>query len=126
MGYLVDSNVLIDYIAERFDPERLTKLDLIFDIELNTSIIWKIEVLGFNVPEVEEVKLYNFFSIANVIGLTNEISELTISLRKSVKIKIPDAIIAATAIIHNLTLLTRNLKDFKDLPDLTIEDPYTL
>ena len=126
MGYLVDSNVFIDYIAERFDPERLTKLDLIFDIELNTSIIWKIEVLGFNVPEVEEVKLYNFFSIANVIGLTNEISELTISLRKSVKIKIPDAIIAATAIIHNLTLLTRNLKDFKDLPDLTIEDPYTL
>ena len=117
---------MIDYIAERFDPERLTKLDLIFDIELNTSIISKIEVLGFNVPEVEEVKLYNFFSIANVIGLTNEISELTISLRKSVKIKIPDAIIAATAIIHNLTLLTRNLKDFKDLPDLTIEDPYTL
>ena len=126
MGYLVDSNVLIDYIAERFDPERLTKLDLIFDIELNTSIISKIEVLGFNVPEVEEVKLYNFFSIANVIGLTNEISELTISLRKSVKIKIPDAIIAATAIIHNLTLLSRNLKDFKDLPDLIIKDPYTL
>ena len=126
MGYLVDSNVLIDYIAERFDPEKLTKLDLIFDVELNTSVISKIEVLGFAVPEAEAVKLHNFFSIANVIGLTNEICELTILLRKSVKIKIPDAIIAATAIIHNLTLISRNLKDFKDLPDLIIKDPYTL
>ena len=126
MGYLVDSNVLIDYIAERFDPEKLTKLDLIFDAELNTSVISKIEVLGFAVPEAEAVKLQNFFSIANVIGLTSEICELTILLRKSVKIKIPDAIIAATAIIHNLTLLSRNLKDFKDLPDLIIKDPYTL
>lgn len=42
MGYLVESNVLIDYVAERFDPQQLHKLDAIFDGELNVSVITKI------------------------------------------------------------------------------------
>lgn len=66
MGYLVDSNVLIDYVAQRFMQAQLLKLDAIFDAELNVSIITKIETLGFNAPPAEEKKMLQFFSVATL------------------------------------------------------------
>lgn len=126
MEYLVDSNVLIDYVAQRFKPQQLIQLDVIFDVALNVSAISKIETLGFNTPIEEEKKMLQFFSISNIIGLTDDIIELTIQLRKTNKIKTPDAIIAATALTHSLTLITRNLSDFINIPGLTVIDPHTL
>lgn len=125
MGYLIDSNVLIDYVVERFKPQQLLKLDTIFDIELNVSVITKVETLGFNAPPEEEKKMLQFFSVANIIALTDEIIQLTIHLRKTVKLKTPDAIIAATALVYNYTLFSRNLSDFKNIPGLTVIDPHT-
>ena len=126
MGYLVDSNVLIDYVAERFSPEQLAKLDDIFDKDLTVSVITKIETLGFNAPDPEQKKMVQFINLANILGLSDDIVQQTIDLRKNNKLKTPDAIIAATAIVHNLPLLSRNTKDFKNIPDLTIIDPHTL
>ena len=126
MGFLVDSNVLIDYIAERFRPEQLLKLDAFFDAELNISIITKIETLGFNAPAAEEKKMLQFLSVANIIALTDDIAQLTIQLRKTIKLKTPDAIIAATSIIYKHTLLSRNLADFKNIPTLVVVDPHIL
>ena len=40
------------------------------------------------------------------------------------KIKLPDAIIAATALVHNLTLLTRNEKDFSKISNVEITNPW--
>ena len=74
MGYLVDSNVLIDYVAERFVTAHLLKLDAIFDEELNISIITKIETPGFNAPPAEEKKMLQFFSVANIIALNDDVS----------------------------------------------------
>ena len=126
MGYLVDSNVLIDYVAERFSPEQLAKLDDIFDKDLTVSVITKIETLGFNAPDPEQKKMVQFINLANILGLSDDIVQQTIDLRKNNKLKTPDAIIAATAIVHNLPLLSRNTKDFKSIPDLTVIDPHTL
>ncbi|MBL7776246.1 MAG: type II toxin-antitoxin system VapC family toxin, partial [Saprospiraceae bacterium] len=49
-----------------------------------------------------------------------------ISLRKAHKIKLPDAIVAATALVHNLSLLTRNESDFRKIPDLKLINPHNL
>ncbi|MDQ8004032.1 MAG: hypothetical protein REI64_04465 [Pedobacter sp.] len=48
----------------------------------------------------------------------------TISIRKTKKIKLPDALLAATAIINDFTLLTRNVDDFVGIDDLKIENPW--
>jgi predicted nucleic acid-binding protein len=48
----------------------------------------------------------------------------TILLRQQHKIKTPDAIIAATALIHNLTLVSRNTVDFKSISGLKVINPY--
>lgn len=102
------------------------KLDAIFDAELNVSVITKIETLGFNPPPEEEKKMLQFFNVANIIALSDDIIQLTIHLRKKVRLKTPDAIIGSTALVYNHILLSRNLADFKNVPGLTVIDPYTL
>jgi predicted nucleic acid-binding protein len=84
------------------------------------------EVLGFN-GDSKEMELANeFITDSIVIGLEEAIILRTITLRKQQKIKLPDAIIAATALVHHLTLVTRNLEDFKSIPGLTMVDPVEL
>lgn len=66
----------------------------------------------------------NFINQASVITIDDDIIEQTIQIRKSHKIKIPDAIVAATAIINDLILLTRNTGDFKGIKNLRTENPW--
>ncbi|EMM77923.1 toxin-antitoxin system, toxin component, PIN domain protein [Leptospira santarosai str. 2000030832] len=50
----------------------------------------------------------------------------TIRLRQAYKIKTPDAIIAATALVHGLTLVSRNVPDFSSISNLNVIDPWKL
>jgi predicted nucleic acid-binding protein len=58
------------------------------------------------------------------VEYNKNIEEKTIDIRKEINIKIPDAIIAATAITYDCTLVTRNVDDFKNLSNLKIFNPY--
>ena len=60
----------------------------------------------------------------NVIGVSQDIAERSVSIRQEYGMKLPDAIILATAQIHRLTLVTRNTKDFAGLSGVVT--PYTL
>jgi predicted nucleic acid-binding protein len=90
------------------------------------SVISKIEVLGFNAPSQELKLLEDFFNDVMILDLNSEVIEQTILLRRAVKMKTPDAIIAATAVAYQLSLITRNTVDFKNIPGLTIVDPYSV
>jgi predicted nucleic acid-binding protein len=54
------------------------------------------------------------------------IIERAIEIRRSVRVKTPDAIIAATALIYGASLVTRNVRDFTVVPELTLVDPASL
>jgi predicted nucleic acid-binding protein len=89
----------------------------------NISVITEIEALSWvsaDKPKEEIVK--SFINDANIINLTSEIVKKCISIRRNRKIKTPDAIIAATAIVNNYTLITSDT-DFDKIPDLKIIDP---
>jgi predicted nucleic acid-binding protein len=58
--------------------------------------------------------------------VTKDIENQTVHIRKNHKIKLPDAIIAATALVHGCTLVTNNEKDFSGIKDLTIVNPYKI
>lgn len=126
MGYLVDSNVLIDYVAERFTRDQLKFLDVVFDNAILISIITKIEILSYNSAEDEEAKMIQFLDSSDIIALTEDVVTKTILIRKSIKIKTPDAIIAATALVNDHTLITNNTSDFKRIKELKIFNPYSL
>ena len=126
MGYLVDSNVLIDYVADRFNKAQLKTLDLILDEALRVSVITKIEILGYNgVPEEDE-KMLEFLNYAEILALSESIVERTIHLKKAIKMKTPDAIIAATALVYGFTLITNNVADFRRVEALKVFNPYEL
>ena len=57
--------------------------------------------------------------------MTDEIVDLTIDIRRQSKIKLPDAVIAATSLNNNLILITRNDKDLKDIKGLEIYNPFS-
>lgn len=124
MAYLFDSNVLIYHLnGELNSPGKaLLKAGLLGNGAY--SIISKIEVLGFQQPTAVEIQARQLFSNLTEIPLTSEIAEQTIALRKLYKIKLPDAIIAATAMIQALQLITRNSSDFARITGLLILNPF--
>jgi len=91
------------------------------------SIISRIELLGwYNAPAAELAKLEQFINNAFIFELEESIILKTIEIRQQHRIKTPDAIIAATSIIHNLQLLTRNTNDFKNIKNLITLNPFDL
>jgi predicted nucleic acid-binding protein len=66
-----------------------------------------------------------FVQDANVLALTPAVVAQCVSIRRSRKIKTPDAIMVATAIVHNLTLITSD-KDFDNIEGLQVMDPRSL
>ncbi len=95
-------------------------LSEIIDEIPNISVITQIEALSWihsNKTKENIVKM--FIDDAIVLPLTNEIVSRCIKIRRSNKLKTPDAIIAATAIEHNFTLLTKD-KDFFNVKGLKI------
>jgi hypothetical protein len=126
MGYLIDTNVLIQYVAEEYSQHDLLKLDIIMDDVFNLSVISKIETLGFSGNTAEEMaKMSAFIGAAHVIGLSDAVVSQTILLRKTYKIKTPDAIIAATAIVQNLILVTHD-SGFQKINDLQVVEPIDI
>lgn len=119
--YLIDSNTLIEYTGKLLPPSGHTAVTTIIDEEFNISFISKIEVLGHSLTDSA---LEDFIEIAIMYDVNSGIIQQAIDLRKKIKIKIPDAIIAATALVYNLTLVTRNINDFKNIPDLDLLNPW--
>lgn len=122
-NYLLDTNAVLDFLGNKLSNNARVILSQIIDEEINLSAINKIELLGFSRIEQE---LIEFVSFANVYPITDEIVEKTIEIRRVYKIKLPDAIIAATAVYHKFTLITNNIKDLKDLKELKMLCPNNL
>ena len=113
--YLVDTNILIYCFNNDIPMDSVDKIEEIFSQHFNISIITKMEFLGFrghNENSFKQAK--SFIMNANAIGLDDVISDRVVDIRRSHNIKLPDAIIAATAIENDLILVTRNTDDFKN------------
>ena len=118
---ILDSNVIIDAVRNLIDIERS-----IFQFkDIYISLITYIEVLGYNFKDENEKLLTSqILGMFVIINPDVEIADLTISYRKMKKIKVPDAIILATARKLNAILLTSNIADFKNIDaDVVIEEP---
>ncbi len=84
------------------------------------------EVLGYKLTDAEIQLFEDLFSDGNVLQINDDVVIGVINIRRSLKIKLPDAIIAATAFINNLELVTDNTTDFFRVPGLKIVKPGSL
>jgi len=118
---LLDTNVVIYLHGGQLEDKISAELR---SSSLDTCNIIIAEVLGYNFTDSEEAKYFeNLFSTMNNYMLDTEVTNRVIELRKSTKVKLPDAIIAATALVNDLVLWTHNTDDFKDIPKLRLFDP---
>ncbi|WP_439489865.1 type II toxin-antitoxin system VapC family toxin [Algoriphagus sp.] len=125
-SYLIDTNVIIDWLAGKFQANQQNFLNDVINQTPTISVITKIELLGFNTSKNHEELLRNFINDSLIINLSDQIVNECIRIRKSSKIKLPDALIASTAITFNSILLTRNTSDFSSLKRLEIINPHLI
>ena len=125
-GYLLDSNVIIGYLAGKIPSSGMEVVSEIVAKRPNISVISQIEVLRFNDTPENEAVLKEFINMSKIHPLSNSIVEYTIKLCKQTKIKLPDAIIVATAIVEGYTLVTRNIDDFKKISALILLNPWDI
>jgi len=107
ISYLLDTNVVIGLLKAFPDALNLTKTHPDLLERCAVSQITRMELLGF--PELDtesQQEIQAFLENCPVILLDEQIEISAIALRRSGRFKLPDAIIAATAQVHHLTLLT--------------------
>ena len=121
MKALYDTNILIDYLngvdAARAELDR--------PVERLVSIITWMEVLAGARDEAEEDVIDMFLRDFRLVDLTRRVAREAVEIRRSRRIRLPDAIVWASARSESALLVTRNTKDFpKDDPGLRV--PYMI
>jgi len=120
-NYLIDTNAILDFLGRKLPAKSQYKLSEIIDKQINISAINKIELLGFSKVEQIIIDLVNY---AVIYHIDDEIIDKTIELRKKYKIRLPDTIIAATAIVNDFILISHNFRDFQKIRELNFIDSY--
>jgi len=118
--FLIDTNIIIYSLQGKLDLSDLFKTE----DDLYISSITYIEALGYHFQnQSDENEMVEICDMFERLFLTEKVEKQTILIRKTNKIKLPDAIIAATAMVHNLTLVTCNSDDFKNIQGLKMINP---
>ena len=117
---LFDTNILIDFLtgvpAAREEIAR-------YEAPAISVIAW-MEVLVGARPETEAVTR-RFLSRFHLVEIDAQVAERAVLIRRGGRIRLPDAIIQASAEVHSLLLVTRNTRDF-DAASPSVRIPYTL
>jgi len=126
VNYLWDTNTVIYFLQRQFTPSAEKFIDnIISTSQPAISAITEIELLCWkSANDNDLLTLRNFIKDSYVYELDQDIKDQTAEIRKHYNLKLPDAIIAATAIVNELTLITRNTKDFDRLSRLKVSNPY--
>lgn len=119
MTGLFDTNILIDYLngvdAAREELER-------YPTRLVSSVTWMEVLVGAHNDEEEDV-IEMFLRDFTLVPLSREVARRAVELRRGHRLRLPDAIIWASAESQSALLVTRNTKDFPhDAPGIRI--PY--
>ncbi len=119
---ILDSNIIIYSI----DPKYQSLRDYLLNVDMHVSEISKLEVLGYSKLTTEESQKFEYFfaNLTTLINIQSGIINQAIQLRKIRKMSLGDSIIASTALLYQLPILTRNEKDFAWIDELTVINPF--
>jgi len=122
---VIDTNILIYYLNEQLPEAVKTQVDNAILSGCMISIITRIEVLGWQGhTEQSLIAARALLSLFEEISLNSAVADCCIKLRKTYKIKLPDAIIAATAVVQKQAVMSRNEDDFIKISGLKVFNPF--
>ena len=111
---VLDTNIVLYILGNKYDPSNLPSG--IYSI----SFVTEIELLSYPLLEkYEERKIKDFLSHIDIIDISEEIKTKTIYFRKKYKLKIPDALICATAYCEKALLISKD-KELKKVLEITV------
>jgi len=117
---LLDSNIII-YSAKR---EYAELRRFMVKNAYSVSAVSRIEVLGYHLlGDKQRQYLIEFFQAANILRISDSVVTEAVKLRQTKRMGLGDAIVAGTAVAHRLTLVTRNIGDFRWIQDLDLINP---
>ncbi|HTL89428.1 MAG TPA: type II toxin-antitoxin system VapC family toxin [Leptolyngbya sp.] len=120
---LLDSNIIIYAIQ----PENAQLRQFIADHSSAVSALSDVEVLGYHrLNEPDRSDLEQFFQIAQVLPISQPVLEQAIAVRQIRRMSLGDSIIAGTALVHHLTLVTRNTDDFQWIEQIRLFNPFSV
>jgi predicted nucleic acid-binding protein len=116
---IVDSNIIIYAIQNDNEQIKDYLSDQLEDV--HTSDISRIEVIGYhkNTPAIKS-RFDVFFGTITTLAISEAVVLKAIELRQQRKRSLADSIIAATALIYNMPVLTNNAADFADIDGLQV------
>ena len=118
---LLDSNIII-YAAR---PEHEALRHFIAEHAPRVSAISFVETLGYHRLTDEEAQfLREFFAAAEVLPLSQPVLNEAVRLRQQRRMSLGDALVAGTALVHRLRLVTRNVDDFDWIDGLDLLNPF--
>lgn len=105
--WLLDTNVVIGLLKKQPLAITLAEAQHLVLSQAAVSQITRMELLGFpDLAGEEEAAILEFLQNCRVLSVDEAVERQAIRLRRSNQCKLPDAVIAATAQVHQLTLLT--------------------
>ena len=117
---LLDSNIFIYAIQPTYSELR----KWLMSQNIAASEVSVVEVLGYHqITNEDEQDLQALFGLAESLSVSTSIINQAVTLRQQRKMSLGDAIIAATALEHELTLVTRNTSDFDWISGLNVQNP---
>ena len=124
MSFLLDSNPIIYYLNQQLPPEGKAFIDRLLLDGVSCSVITRLEVLGTRMLPDQRFRAESLLSLFREVPIDDSIIQQAIALRSVTRIKSIDALIAATALLYDLPLVSRNRKDFAAIEGLSLIDPF--
>ena len=119
---LLDSNAIIYSVKPESDPLR----QLIAEHNPSVSAISYVEVLGYHqLTASDKEDFIDFFKTAKIISVSQPMLEKAVALRQQRRMSLGDSIIAATALLNDLTLVTANIADFHWIDNIKLKNQLT-
>lgn len=117
MKLLLDTNIVIYFLN---GDKRLSSL--LDGMEIHLSFITELELLSYpDISDEERLGIEAFLKDSSIHNISKEIKDKAIELRKAYKLKLPDCIIAATAISENIALFSADT-GFNRIEELSLID----
>jgi predicted nucleic acid-binding protein len=123
--HLFDSSILIYRLNDVLPPTASRRAETWTAEGAFVSVVTRIEVLGYPDQTLDQTRrAFALLDLLAELPLREPVVQSAIRLRRRHSIRLGDAIIAATALEHDLSLVTRNTGDFEWIDGLSLLNPF--
>jgi len=119
--YTLDTNAILYYLKDDVGAVSVLRDVFAKNVPIYVSAVTELELFAYSDLTAEEESLIEeLLATISVIPVDSRIARLAALVRRSYRLKVPDSVIAATAMFTGSKLLTRNTRDFRKIPNFIV------